>query len=76
MENKPTLHEAIFKFYQDGNTNGSTAETEEIEITIESVIDSLDKIGGFYTIRSTTGFSINDISDLEDMFDQIKNIIY
>ena len=76
MENKPTLHEAIFKFYQDGNTNGSTAETEEIEITIESVIDSLDKIGGFYTIRTITGWSINDLDDMKNIFEQIKNIVY
>ena len=74
---KPFLTEVIFKFQQDCNTNGSTnPDGEELEITLESVNSSLDKVGGFYTIRTTTGWSINDLDDMKSIFEQIKNIIY
>ena len=74
---KPFLTEVIFKFQQDCNTNGSTnLDGEELEITLESVNSSLDKVGGFYTIRTTTGWSINDLDDMKSIFEQIKNIVY
>ena len=74
---KPFLTEVIFKFQQNCNTNGSTnPDGEELEITLESVNSSLDKVGGFYTIRTTTGWSINDLDDMKSIFEQIKNIIY
>ena len=74
---KPFLTEVIFKFQQDCNTNGSTdPDGEELEITLESVNSSLDKIGGFYTIRTTTGWSINDLDYMKSIFEQIKNIVY
>lgn len=74
---KPFLTEVIFKFQQDCNTNGSTnPDGEELEITLESVNSSLDKVGGFYIIRTTTGWSINDLDDMKNIFEQIKNIVY
>ena len=71
---KPFLTEVIFKFQQNCNTNGSTnPDGEELEITLESVNSSLDKVGGFYTIRTTTGWSINDLDDMKRIVEIIKD---
>lgn len=75
MENKPLLIQATFKFIQESNTNGTTGSNdEELEITMESVVSGLDNEGGFYVLRTNTGWSINNISDLKELFNQIENI--
>ena len=75
MENKPLLIQAAFKFIQEPNTNGTTGNNdEELEITMESVLNGLDNEGGFYVLRTNTGWSINNISDLKELFNQIENI--
>lgn len=74
-EPKPILIEASFKFIQEPNTNGTTGKNdEELEITMDSVCSGLDVDGGFYVLRTDTGWSINDVSDIESLFEQIKNI--
>ena len=73
-EEKAILTEVKFTFIQDGNTNGTTENDESLEVTMESVIGSLDEEKGFYVLRTTTGWSINDINDLELIFNQMKNI--
>ena len=67
--------EATFKYYQEGNTNGTTAETEELDITLESVCGDIRTVGYFYTIRTTSGWSINSEQDLVDLFKDIENRI-
>ena len=75
MENKPLLTQATFKFIQEPNTNGTTGKNdEELEITMEYVCGGLDVEGGFYVLRTNTGWSINNISDLKELFNQIENI--
>ena len=75
MEDKPLLIQATFKFIQESNTNGTTGSSdEELEITMESVVSGLDNEGGFYVLRTNTGWSINNISDLKELFNQIENI--
>lgn len=76
IEDKPLLDQVIYKFIQDTNTNGTTgsrSDDEILNITCESVLDSLDEEPGFYVIR-TNGWSINDESELIALFEQIKNI--
>ena len=75
---KPLLDIAVFTFLQDTNTNGTTGksyEDEKLSITMESVCGGLDTEGGFYVLR-TKGWSINEPSDLLDLFEQMKNIKY
>ena len=74
MENKPFLEKAVFTFSQEGNTNGTTSQYEELEITMESACGSLDDDGGFYVIRTSTGWSFNDLDEIKELFNQIKNI--
>jgi hypothetical protein len=57
MNENPELAEIRFSYVQEGNTDGTTADTEELEIRWESIL-----LGppGFCTIRTPTGWSIND----------------
>ena len=76
IENKPLLDKITYEFLQETNTNGSTGESNEDEkltITMESVQGSLDEESGFYVIR-TDGWSINDSSELLNLFNQILHI--
>jgi hypothetical protein len=75
-EPKPILDKVVYSFFQDCNTNGSTGksnETETLEITYESVLGDLDTEGGFFVLR-TNGWSINDLGDLEELIERIKQI--
>ena len=76
-ENKPLFEKAVYTFLQDTNTNGSTGksnEDERIEITYESSIGDIDKKdNGFFVIR-TKGWSINDLSEIADLFKRINNV--
>lgn len=74
----PILDTVVFTFIQDTNTNGTTGKSnvdEKLSITMESVCSGLDDEGGFYVLR-TKGWSINEPSDLLNLFEQMKNINY
>lgn len=73
----PILDKVEYTFIQEGNCNASTVsaiEDEKITITQESSCESLDKTKGFYVIRTTTGWSIDSLDEIKDLFEQIKNI--
>lgn len=71
---KPKLHSASFKFSQQGNTNGTTSEYEDLDISFESSL-GLDFDGnGFYVLR-TEGWSVDGVEDLQELFDRIKKIM-
>lgn len=69
---KPILSKIVFTFYQEGNTNGTTNEDEDLEITVESCCGSIDEDGGFYVLRSNSGWSINGVNELVELFDKLK----
>ena len=78
MDDKPILDKAVFNFFQECNTNGTTGKSNEYEkltITMESVNGGLEDDGGFFVIR-TNGWSINNKEKLLGLFEQIKNIKY
>jgi len=60
------LEDITYTFSQEGNTNGTTSETEELKITVEATNESIIKQGGFYVIR-TKGWSFNDPADLAEL---------
>lgn len=72
---KPTLHTAKFSFSQEGNTNGTTADYEELEIEI----DAAGTINGpedcFIVIRTTTGWSMDSIDELQELIDKCKKAL-
>jgi hypothetical protein len=73
MNEEPYLNRVTYEFSQEGNTNGTTNNEEELIITVESSCASIDKEGGFFIIR-TNGWSINSDDELTDLFNKIKNL--
>jgi len=68
------LHEATFKFSQEGNCLGSTEEYETLNITYESSL-GIDTDKGRYFVLRTDGWSVDDERDLEKLFNRIKKIL-
>lgn len=70
--NKPLLSKVKFEFLQDGNTCGTTSETEELTIELESssIIDGPDDC--FIVLRTTTGWSIDNIEELSELIEKCK----
>lgn len=72
MEDKPILSKITYVFAQEGNTDGTTSDIEELTVEIEG-IDIL-KDGGYIVLRTSTGWSINEMEDLNYIFEQVKKI--
>ena len=66
---KPELTKASCVFTQEGNTEGTTSEFEEITIDYEVIADE----GGFFVIR-TEGWSMDSIEELDELFNRIRKI--
>lgn len=71
---KPNLHSALFKFTQEGNTNGTTSDYEDLDISFESSLGLDFDGGGFYVLR-TEGWSLDGVEDLQELFDRIEKIM-
>lgn len=71
--NEPVLYKASLEFYQEGNTLGTTDETEEIRIDLEG--DDIDNGNYFYTIKTSTGWSINDPDEFINLLKRVKQTI-
>lgn len=69
---KPLLSKATFVFVQDGNTCGTTDETEEliIDLNSPSLISGPDDC--FVVLRTPTGWSIDSIDELSELIDRCK----
>jgi hypothetical protein len=75
MSEKPKLENCSFTFVQEGNYNGTTSEYEELTIQCESSL-GIDNDGGcYYVLKTETGWSIDSIGNLQDLFDRINPII-
>jgi hypothetical protein len=75
-EPKPILNSIVYNFTQEGNTNGSTVGThddEELSITVEAALGSIDTDGGFLIIRTSTGWSINDAKEFYELLKLTEN---
>lgn len=70
----PILQSASFTFSQEGNCMGSTDEYEEltIEYSADLGIDNSDD--GFFVLKTSTGWSVDDVQEIKDLFDRIKQI--
>lgn len=66
---KPELNKASFHFTQEGNTEGTTSDIEEITIDYEVIADE----GGFFVLR-TEGWSVDSVEELSELLDRIKKI--
>lgn len=72
---KPKLEKCVFEFSQEGNTNGTTSEYEDLTISCESSLGIDNEGGCFYVLKSESGWSIDNVNDLQELFDRIKKVI-
>jgi hypothetical protein len=72
---KPSLMKCSFTFEQESNCNGSTGDYENLTIECESSLGiDFDK-GCYYVLKSDTGWSIDNVNDLQILFDRINKVI-
>ena len=69
---KPKLNRASFDFSQEGNCNGTTDEVELLTIECDSSLGIDNDEGCFYVLKTETGWSIDSVQDLQDLFDRIQ----
>jgi hypothetical protein len=66
---KPELSQAKFVFTQDGNTLGTTDDTEILEIHIETQGDD-----PFVVLKTETGWSIDSMDELNALAERCKAV--
>lgn len=76
---EPFLSKVTFEFSQEGNTDGTTGlpDTdgwEVITIEMQCGLGSLRDEPGYLVLRTQTGWSINEPSDLTDLLKYVKDI--
>jgi hypothetical protein len=59
------------EFVQNGNTIGSTAEWEELVVNCEYQLPGEEC---FLVLKSTTGWSVNDSTELTKLLDTVQNM--
>jgi len=76
MSERPKLERCSFTFCQDGNGNGNgtTEDTEQITIECDSSL-GIDNDGGCFYVLRTEGWSIDNVNDLQELFDRIQKVI-
>lgn len=72
IEEKCFLDKITYEFSQEGNTEDTTEENELLTVEVQSCCGSIIDEGGFIVIRTSTGWSINDPSELTDLLGQVK----
>jgi len=73
MSNEATLYKASFEFYQEGNTDGTTDETEELRVECMGMGDL--KEGCYYVLRTKTGWSIDNSDELKQLIERVDKMI-
>jgi hypothetical protein len=75
MIDKPKLEKCSFTFNQEGNCNGTTEEYEELIIECQSSLGVDNDEGCYYVLKTSTGWSIDSVNDLQFLFDRINKVI-
>ncbi len=69
------LDKCSFTFNQTGNCNGTTDDYEELIIECESSLGIDNDEGCFYVLRTSTGWSMDKVEELQALFDRIQKAI-
>jgi len=75
MAEFPQLTDAKFSFMQDGNTDGTTGDIEDITFEIETVPGMDTDEEGFYYVIRTGGWSFTDLDELSNLVNKVKNMV-
>lgn len=72
------LDKITYRFSQEGNTDGTTKTEgyegfEELIVEVEGPVGSIITDGGYLVLRTPTGWSINDHSDLVGLLKIVEN---
>jgi len=74
MSDKPKLEKCSFTFTQEGNSNHTTDEFEELTIECESGL-GIDNDEGCYYVLKTEGWSLDNVNDIQELFNRINKAI-
>jgi len=66
------LNKITYEFSQEGNTNGTTDDDEILIVEVESSYANIAKSGGFLTLRTNTGWSINNSNELLELLKAVE----
>lgn len=75
MSQKPKLDRCSFVFTQDGNTNGSTDNIEQLIVGCESPLGIDNDKGCYYVFKSETGWSVDSSDDFVDIIKRVNQVI-
>jgi hypothetical protein len=57
-----------FSFIQEGNTDGTTADYEDLKVDIVGGIEGIQNGSFYYVMRSNSGWSFDSMQELMDTF--------
>ena len=66
------LNKITYEFSQDGNTDGTTDDFEELIVEVQGPCGSIIKEGGYIVLRTSTGWSINDKSEIVELLELVE----
>lgn len=72
---KAKLESASFTFSQEGNGLGTTDTMEQLTIECNSDFGIDESEGCFYVLKTETGWSIDDVKELEELINRCNNVI-
>jgi hypothetical protein len=72
---KAKLESASFTFIQDGNGLGTTDTMEQLTIECNSDFGIDESEGCFYVLKTETGWSIDDVKELEELINRCNSVI-
>lgn len=68
-----TLDKIIYEFSQEGNTDGTTEDWEEMTIEVQGCHKCITEGDGYLVLRTKTGWSVNSTADFEEMLSIVNN---
>lgn len=71
---EPFLERATFNFSQEGNCLSSKDAYEFLEISCENDL-GIDSSGDCFYVIKTEGWSIDNVNELQKLFDRIQKVI-
>ena len=75
MDDKPKLERCSFTFSQEGNCNGTTGEYEELTVECQSSLGIDHDEACYYVLKTETGWSVDGVNDIQELFDRINKVI-
>jgi len=73
MQKGTNLASVTLEFTQEGNTNGTTEESETLEVSLESPL-FIDTDGHYFVIRTSSGWSFDDVEELTEIINKCNEV--